>query len=130
THGGLCVELVQYSIGAPASGEGSHTAIRIVKIAKHDGLRGTCLLARGLDRPVGERLSQTAGFYLALFDPLHAEGALLHHAARPDDHVRVEDEILEPILVRVIEPVEPPHLVWTVVGAVSGSDAAVIRLLV
>src|ERR1700730_7702389 len=39
-HGGLRVELVQYSIGALARGEGSHTTIRIVKVAKHDGLRG------------------------------------------------------------------------------------------
>src|SRR5256885_17115714 len=39
THGGLCVELVQHSIGALARGEGSHTAIRIVKIARSEERR-------------------------------------------------------------------------------------------
>ena len=129
-HGRLGVELLEHAVRALACGEGGHAAVRIVKIAEHDRLRRAGLLACGLDRPVGQRLPQTARFYLVLFDPLHTERTLLHDAARADHDVRVEDEVLKPILVRVVEPVEPPHFVRAVVAAVPGADAPVVRLLV
>src|SRR5262249_5671886 len=64
-------------------------------------------------------------------DPLDAVGALLHHAATPDRHVRVVEE-LETLDVPagVLEEVEAPDLVGAVVRAVPRPDAAVVDHLV
>ena len=51
-------------------------------------------------------------------------------AARPDGHVGIQGEVLVLVLARVLEPVEAPHLVGTVVHAVARPHATVVGLLV
>ena len=60
-------------------------------------------------------------------DPLYAERALFHHPSAANGHVRVE-LILQRRRPLEVVPVEPPHLVWAVVGTVTRADAAVVYL--
>src|SRR5262249_24112211 len=66
-------------------------------------------------------------------DALHAEGALLHDAARPDRHVGVLEQLEARdavLLLGEVQEVEAPHLVGAVVRAVAGADAAGINHVV
>src|SRR5262249_26858242 len=66
-----------------------------------------------------------------LVDPLHAERALLHHAAEADRHIRVAHQLeAGRRLVGVVVEVESTDLVRAVVRAVLRADAAVVRHLV
>src|SRR5205823_13842886 len=68
---------------------------------------------------------------LRLPDALHAERALLHHAAFADRDVWILDEAFHIADARVVvEPIEPTDLVWAIVRAEPGSDAAVVDHLV
>src|SRR4051794_12856517 len=74
-----------------------HLPVRIVLIAEDDRPRRAALLAGRLD-PVrrdrlGVGLGVDLGLDLRLLDPLHAVGALLHHAAHAHRHVRVVDQL-------------------------------------
>ena len=65
-------------------------------------------------------------------DALDAEGTLLHYTSSPYRHVRIELEIerLRPGHVVVLVPVEVPHLIGTIVGAISGPYAAIVDLAI
>ena len=88
--------------------------------------------------PSATRLTQKVAQRLAaacctVLDPLDAEH--LHFSITPAAerirHVGVQDQVLSSrSLARVVEPVEAPHLVGAVVGAVARTDAAVVDLLV
>src|SRR5579872_800957 len=128
THRGPNVEFPQNLITARVGGEPRHLAGRIVEVAEHDRVSRTRLLAGCFDRAIARDL--LARFALGFLDALHAESALFHHAPRTHRDIRVEDEILEDVVVSIIKPIEPPHFVGAVVGAVAGADATVIDLLV
>ena len=66
---------------------------------------------------------------LALDDPLHAHGALLHDPELAHGDVGVELQV-ERRRPRVVEPVELPHVVGAVVAAVARAHAAVVDLRV
>src|SRR5439155_8937940 len=93
---------------------------------------GAGLLAGGGDVPVPERPVLQARGVLGAADPLHAEGALLHHAARPHRDVGIQLEVERRLegAPGVGVPVEVADLVGTVVAAVAGPDAAVVHLAV
>src|SRR5262249_29053380 len=99
---------------------------------------GAGLLAGGLDVAVDEIALLLEGGVLGQLDALHAEAALLHHAARPHRHVRVQHHAperarhveIEGVVLGVVVPVEAADLVRAVVEAVAGPDAAVVDLLV
>src|SRR5438105_1855397 len=70
-----------------------------------------------------------------LTNSLHAESALLHHALSAHSHVGIElpvqrlgECVLRARGLAVTEPVEVANLVWTVVGAVPRSHAAIVDL--
>src|SRR2546423_10020881 len=72
---------------------------------------------------------------LAFANALYAEAALLHHALAAHRDIRIELPVhpLRPGVLRtrrlaVAEPVEVANLVWTVVRAVAGPDAAIVDL--
>src|SRR5439155_4951951 len=109
----------------------------VVQITEHDRLRRARLRAGRRDVPVLHVAVLEARPVLRAADPLHAEGALLHHAFLPHRDVRIEEHVerVGPALpltapLGVIVPVEVAHLVGTVVGAVARADAAVIDLAV
>src|SRR4029453_10308348 len=118
--------------------EPGEAARRITAIAEHDGLGGAGLLAGRLDVPLRHRPALLFGRDLGRLHALHTQRALLHHPAGAHHHVGVEHHgaqgavhvVVEAFVLRVLEPVEAPHLVRAVVLAVPGADAAVVDLLV
>src|SRR5215210_4939705 len=96
-HRRLRVELFEDAVAAIAGGEARDAAVGIVQIAEHDRFGRARLFARRLDRAVLQRLAQTLRLDLVLLDPLYAERALLHHAARPDRDVRIEHQVLQAV---------------------------------
>src|SRR3954468_20574470 len=99
----------------------------IADVAERDRLGGAGLLAGGADVAVFERALGHLGVDLRGLDPLHAIGALLHHAARAHGHVRVGGHLDQlGRVLGVVEEIEAPHLVRAVVRAVAGADAAVV----
>ncbi len=106
-------------------------AVLIVQIAEFDRLSRTGLLAGRHDVPVGQIPALTLGVDLPVLDPLHAVGALLHHAARPHRDFRIHGQLHQLVAgtrhtLGVVEIVETPHLVRAVVGTVPRTDAAVV----
>src|SRR6185437_11598135 len=94
---------------------------------EHDGAGRARLLARGHDRP-RMRLVRQLRVYLRRANALNAERALLHHSTRADSYFRV---LYHPLRFRnlpvVVEPVESPYLVRTIVGAEPRADATVVH---
>src|SRR5215469_8097462 len=80
-HGGFHVDVLQHAIAAVAVNHPAHLTLGIVHVPENNGLRGTRLLAGGLNISVGHRVPQSPCLDLALLNALHAEGALLHHTA-------------------------------------------------
>src|SRR5437016_1902334 len=89
-HGWLRVELLEHAVRAAAPCECGDATLWIVQVTEHNRLRRADLLAGGQHCPVGDRLARASGFDLRLLDSLHAERALLHHAARADGDVWIE----------------------------------------
>src|SRR5438874_5282847 len=131
-------ELFEHAIPPLLPAQSRHAAARIREVAEDDGVGRADLLARRLDVPVGDGASVALGLELARLNALHAQAALLHHAARADGDVGIQHHLaeravhveVEAVVARVLEPVEPAYLVWTVVLAVPRADAAVVDLLV
>src|SRR5215204_4733679 len=78
------VELGEERVVAHLGLELRHAARFIVQVAEHDRLRRTGLLAGGLDLAIADAAALLFALDLRLVDPLHAVGALLHHAAAAD----------------------------------------------
>src|SRR5205823_1918444 len=131
------IGLLQYVIGAGLARELRQPGRRVVEIPEHDRYRGTRLRARGGDVRVRDGTVLEARPVLRAADPLHAEGALLHHALLPYGDVRVEQHVQRvrptfplPARLRVVVPVEVTDLVRAVIRAVARSDTAVVHLSV
>src|SRR5207245_11235393 len=105
--------------------EAPDTAPLVVQVAEHDRVRRARLLAGGHHLAVAHAPPGLLGVDPRADDPLHAVGALLHHAAAPHRHLGAVEE-LEAVDVpaRVLEAVEAPDLVGTGVRGVAGADAA------
>src|SRR4051812_26090243 len=100
---------------------------RIVEIAKDDRVGRAGRGAGGDHFTVLDAAVLALGVDARVVDALDAVGALFHHAAAADGHVRVAQRLEArrlPILIE--EEVEAPHLVWAVVRAVARADAAVV----
>ena len=102
----------------------------IVHVTKHDRLCRTRLLAGRLDLTVADGQSLAFGFDFALFDALHAHRTFFHHASTAHGDVRIECQIEQRVVVRIVEPVEAADFVGTVVRTVPRADTAVVDLLV
>ena len=68
---------------------------------------------------------------LNALNSLRAECAFLHHATEAHADIRVSLELCcgavdFVVSLRVIEEIEPPNFVGTVVGAITGADAPVV----
>src|SRR5689334_14684908 len=108
-----------------------HARLRVVEVTEHDGASRATLLASGLELAVGDGATFYACLDSLLLDSLHAVSALFHDAAAADGHVGVHPQPAHGRgLTGVIEEVEAPHLVRTVVAAVPRADAAVVNHLV
>src|ERR1044071_4157689 len=135
---GAGAEILEDAIRTLAAHVLRDLAVRIVEIAEYDRVGRADLLTRGLDLAVLDRLARPVRGVLGGGDPLDAQTALLHHAARAHRDVRVEHQaahrighvVVEPRVLGVVVPVEPPDLVWAVVGAIPRSDAAIVDLLI
>ena len=114
--------------------------------AEIDRACGASRLAGGDHVAIPDRASALfAGRDLGGFDALNAVGAFLHHTAAADRHLGVHHQRLELAISRfdrsgigiqavpdadllvVVEVIESPYLERTVVGAVTGPDATVVR---
>src|SRR5581483_3864733 len=81
THGRTDVKLFQHPVAPPIRHHLADLAVRVIEVAEVDRLRRAGLLACGLDRAVRDFFTPPLGLDLGFLDPLHAERALLHHAA-------------------------------------------------
>src|SRR3954462_3075455 len=100
---------------------------RIVEIAEDDRVGRAGRGAGGDHFTVLDAAVLALGVDARVVDALDAVGALLHHAAAADGHVRVAQRLEArrlPVLVE--QEVEAPHLVGAVVRAVARADAAVV----
>ena len=48
----------------------------------------------------------------------------------PHGDIRVEDQVFHEVVMGILKPIEPAHLVRTIVGAVTRSHTAIVNLLV
>src|SRR6266511_313334 len=134
-HRGLGVEARQHVVAARVPRELEDLRVVVAQVAEHDRFRRTRLGARGDDLAVAHGAVLEPGAVLRAADPLHAEGAFLHHALLADGDVRIEQHLqrLGPRVpgagrLSVVVPVEVADLVRAVVGAIARADAAVIDL--
>src|SRR5262245_27702331 len=102
---------------------------RVTQIAEDDDLRRARLGAGRLNLTVAHASLLVLGRVLRAAYALHAEGALLHDAARAERDIRVE-LLVQRARPLGCEPREIAHRVWTVVRTEAGSDAAVVDLRV
>src|SRR5438552_2199129 len=104
-----------------------HLAAPVTDVPENDGLGRAGRLAGSQDFAVRDAATLNLGVDFRVANPLHAVAALLHDAARANGHVGVE--LLARAFrskVAVLEKVEAPHLVGTIVRAKTGADAALI----
>src|SRR5437588_12632113 len=104
-----------------------HGAVLVVYVAKQDGLCRASLLAGSLNFAIAHVSSLAFGFDLGGANALHAIGAFLHDTPAAHRHLRIMEK-LETIcyIIGILQEVEAPHFVRTVVRAIARADAAVI----
>src|SRR5438876_821285 len=131
------VEPSEDVIAARVLREGRHARGLVVQVAEHDRLRRAGLRARGRDVAVLHFSILEPRPVLGTADPLHAEGALLHHALLPHRDVGIEQHVERvrpalplPTMLGVVVPVEVADLVRTVVGAIARAHAPIVDLAV
>src|SRR5207248_4892665 len=117
----------------------SDAAVRIVDIAEDNCFRRTGLLAGSKNLSVADlafririRLLQMDFFDLRLdtsgVDALNAECALFHDAAAADRYIRIAHRLqTRRLIIGEQEEVKTPHLIRTVIQAISCPDAAVVN---
>src|SRR2546422_11274047 len=93
-------------------------ALVVLDVAEGDGPRGAGRLAGGQDAAVAPRSLFVPRVVLAGHDALDAHRALLHDTELADGHVGIELD-LERLGPLPVVPVEPPHVIWTVVAAIA-----------
>src|SRR5829696_1923031 len=121
------VEILEQAVVAFQLLQPGDAAFRIVQVAEYDGVGRTRRGARGDDFPVLDPAVVPLGVLPRVVDPLHAVGALLHHAAAAHGDVRIAQRLQTwcfPVLIE--QEIEPAHLVGAVVRAVPRPDAAVV----
>src|ERR1700682_1974537 len=124
-------QLVQEVVAALIAVQLAHARGGIVQVPEDDGVGGAGLLAGRQHLAVADAPLLHARLDARALDALHAVGALLHDAAGAHRDVGIEDHLLGVAVVGgIAEKIEPPHLVWAVVGAVARAHAAVVDHLV
>src|SRR5215210_2177029 len=134
-HGSVGVELLEDVIRSRVPGELGHRPALVSGVAKGYRTRGTRSRARRRELVGFQRAPLRCGPILGLSDALHAEGALFHHTLSTHSDVGIElpveglgESVLRARGFAVAEPVEVANLVRAVVGAIPGSDAAIVDL--
>src|SRR3989442_3690312 len=102
-------------------------ALVVLDVAEGDGPRRACLLAGGPDVAVAHRSLFVTRVVLAGHDALDAHRALLHDTELADGHVGIELD-LERLGPLPVVPVEPPHVIWTVVAAIARAHTPAVDL--
>src|SRR5438046_27518 len=133
-----CSQVFQHLVMTLRPAQLRGLAVGVFQISKHDGFRGASLLASRLDFAIHQLSLALQRNVLGKLDSLHAQAALFHHAPGAHNHIRVQNQAaqraihveIEGVVFGVVVPVEAPHLVRAVVGAVARADAAVVDLLV
>src|SRR5205085_292545 len=121
-------DLVQHAVGARRAAQLGDRARLVLEVAEGDRLRRARLLAGGEDVAVPHAaLLVTMRVVLAGDDPLYAHRALLHDAELAHGDIGVELHV-ERRREIVVVPVEPTHVVRTVVAAVPRADTPVVHL--
>src|SRR5205807_1687233 len=135
---GPCSQLFQYLIMPLAATQLRGPAVGIFQISKDNSFRGTSLLAGSLDLAIYKVALALQRNVLAQLNSLDAQAALLHDASGPHNHIRIQHQAAQRTfhveikgwVFGVVVPVEAPHFIRAVVGAVPGADAAVVHLLI
>src|SRR5690606_12445231 len=122
------VQFVQGGVAAPRSPAAADPAVRIVEIAEYDGLGRADRLAGGDHIPVGNGAAGLLGFDAGMRDTLHTIRAFLHHAALAHGNVGILMGLRAQAVVGILEEVEAPHLVGTVIRTKARPHAAVVDL--
>src|SRR5579875_530119 len=111
----------------------------VCNIAESDGLGRTSLLAGRQHLSISQIAVLNFSLLSSRVDALNAVHAFLHHTAPAHRNIRIENQLLyligptEEVVIEVIivvEEVKSAHLIGAVVGAIAGSNAAVIDHLV
>src|SRR5262245_8629009 len=102
-------------------------ATRIVHIAEDNSLGRTDRLAGRYHVAVADGPILDLRRHLARANSLHAVSTLLHYATAADGHFRIAAE-LQTLgrIIRILQEIEAPDLVRTVVRAIACADATVI----
>ena len=108
-----------------------HAAVRVVGIAKDDGLGRAGSFARGHNFAVGDWAILLFRLDARVVDALHAVRALFHNAAAAHGHFRIAQQ-LERRRLPILEAqeIEAAHLVGAVVRTIARADAAVVNHVV
>ena len=104
-----------------------HAAGGVLQIAEGQGLGRTGLGAGRCDLAVTHRTAFVFCPVFALLNTLDTEGAFFHDTGFTDGDIRVELTIERRRPVG-LAPVETPHLIRAVVGAIARTDATIIYL--
>src|ERR1043165_3739814 len=101
---------VDFSFNPALSSVGPRACF-VINIAKDDGIRGTSLLAGGLDLAIPDPALIFFCGNASGVDPLHAVGALFHDAAAAPRNIRIAPQLQAwRVIVCKQEEVEPPPL--------------------
>src|SRR4029077_15011651 len=102
-------------------------AIRIVGVAKNDGLGGARRLAGGDNFAVANGTILLFGLDARVVDALHTVSAFLHDPAAAHGDFRIAHKLeLRRFPILEAQEIEAAHFVRTVVGAVARADTAVV----
>ena len=121
------VELIEDVVAAGFAALPRDLAVGVLEVAELDRAGRAGLLAGRLELPVPHQASLGLRLVLRTVHPLHAEGALLHHALPPNRDVGVQLQV-QGVGELVLEPVESADLVGAVVRAVPRAHASVVDL--
>ncbi len=125
----LRVQVCEHSIASRIVGPFEYAAGMVVHIAETDRPGRATLSAGRDDLAVSQIPLLDLGDLFALAYALHAERALLHHAAASDINIRIM-LLLQRRLRFVCVPIEAPRFVGAIGRAISRPDTADINLLV
>src|SRR6185312_6269123 len=103
-----------------------HPVAFVVDVSKYNCLSWANLLAGRLNCAVVDVAVAVASVDFGFADALHAVSAFLHYAAASNGNVGIALQLpgfRSPILIK--QKIEPANFIWTVIGAVAGTYAAV-----
>ena len=130
-HSGTGVENLKGVIGPVPSflGQLHGLTLLVSNVAERNCVASAGLLTRGQDLAISNVPTFVLRRLPRRLDALNTEGTLFHNTLATDCDVRVEHhaEQTGPVLATVVEVVEAPDLLGSVIAAVASADAAVVH---